>query len=106
MRQFLWYNGRQTVLKHFHDSEYSLRPAAAEDLTFALSFGTGADANIICILITLPLAQVGAVFLNENESHCENDSHSGMCAKKTLIGVRVKKLILRSPVNSPVFWAN
>lgn len=61
MREILWYNGRETVLRDLRDSEYSLRPAAAEDLTFALRFGTGADANIICILITLPLAQMGAV---------------------------------------------
>jgi len=29
LREILWYNGRQTVLRDFHDSEYSLRPAAA-----------------------------------------------------------------------------
>ena len=41
-------------------STYSgLRPHV--DLSLVLSFGTGARGDIICILITLPLAQIGAV---------------------------------------------
>jgi len=38
LREILWYNGRQTVLKHFHDSEYLLRPAATRRLRKTTSF--------------------------------------------------------------------
>ena len=50
MREILWYNGRETVLRDLRDSEYSLRPAAAEDLVRLLHFCTGARSGFVSLL--------------------------------------------------------